>query len=114
VHPKEVCRVAWVWFNKLMLTREMHASVIQTANDRGNKNTSNDVEFPSCRSRTHCAPSLEGRLGGTACRHVLEVEYEYGVVPRFLRADSDAVSPTYVVVDDMRRVQIHDKSRARC
>jgi hypothetical protein len=25
--------------------------------------------------------SIKGRLGGTACRHVLEVEYEYGVVP---------------------------------
>jgi hypothetical protein len=81
VHPKEVCRIAWVWVNKLILTREMHASVIQTANDRGNKNTSNDVDFPSCRPRTLRALSIEGRLGGTACRHVLEVEYECGVVP---------------------------------
>ncbi len=107
MHPEEVCRVAWVWVNKLMPTREMHASVIQTANDRGNKNSSNDVYFPS-------ALSPEGRPGGTACRHVLEVEYEYGVVPRFLRADSDAVSLTYVVVDDTRRVRTRDKSRARC
>ena len=81
MHPKEVCRIAWVWVDKLMLTREMHISVIQTANDRGNKNTSNDVDFPSCRPRTLCAMSIKGRLGGTACRHVLEVEYECGVVP---------------------------------
>ncbi len=88
--------------------------VIQKVNDRGDGNTFNDINFSASRPQICCTLRPKGGPGGTAFRHVYDVEHIYGVIPRFLGGNADTISPTCSGIKDVFIVCTHEKNRANC
>ena len=76
---------------------------------RDEKHAFDDVNFTAIGPRACLAQSPKGGPGGTARGHVRKVEYEYRLVVRGLRRNTDAITPPSARCNDGPIIGTHNK-----